>query len=263
MDGGDRVTTVSWPGLAVSLLLVAVAAGVSLLWRLGLERSVVWAAARALVQLLLVGGVLVLLLEPGVSVWWSWLWVAAMIAYAAWTAHRRAPSIPGLVPVAGAAFLAAAAVTMLVLFGLQVFPLTARTLVPMAGLIIGNAMTSTVLAGNRLQEEFADKRAEIEARLALGQSSRDAARPYLRGVLRSALTPQIETTKATGLVFLPGAMTGLIIAGVPPVQAVLVQAVVMFLVLAAAATTTSVVALGLVRRLFTADHRLLPLARSR
>ena len=256
------MTTVSPTGLAVSLVLVVVAALVSLAWRLGLERSILWAAARALVQLLLVGGVLVLLLAPGVSLWWSWLWVAAMVAYAAWTAHRRAPSVPGLVPVAAAAFLAAGAVTLLVLFGLGVFPLGSRTLVPMAGLIIGNAMTSTVLAGRRLQEEFADKRAEIEARLALGQSSRDAARPYLRGVLRSALSPQIETTKATGLVFLPGAMTGLILAGVPPLQAVLVQAVVMFLVLAAAATTTSVVALGLTRRLFTPDQRLLALSRT-
>ncbi|GAA4857179.1 iron export ABC transporter permease subunit FetB [Actinomycetospora corticicola] len=254
---------ISWTGLAVSLVLVVVAAGISLAWRLGLERSIVWAALRALVQLLIVGGVLALLLLPGVSLWWSWLWVAAMLAYAAWTAKQRAPSIPGLLPVAGLAFLAAGTVCLAVLFGLGVFPLTSRTLVPMAGLIVGNAMTSTVLAGRRLQEEFADKRAEIEARLALGQSGRDAARPYLRGVLRSALSPQIETTKATGLVFLPGAMTGLILAGVPPVQAVLVQAVVMFLVLAAAATTTSVVALGLVRRLFTPDDRLLALSRER
>ncbi|GAA4821091.1 iron export ABC transporter permease subunit FetB [Actinomycetospora corticicola] len=255
--------TISWTGAASSLVLVALAAVISLAWRLGLERSIVWAAVRALVQLLLVGGVLVLLLEPGVSIWWSWLWVAAMIGYAVWTAQRRASSIPGLIPIAALAFGAAGAVTLLVLFGLGVFPLSARTLVPMAGLIVGNAMTSTVLAGRRLQEEFADKTAEIEARLALGQSAREAARPYLRGVLRSALTPQIETTKATGLVFLPGAMTGLIIAGVQPIQAVLVQAVVMFLVLAAASTTTSVVALGLTRRLFTTDDRLVPLTRER
>ncbi len=76
-----------------------------------------------------------------------------------------------------------------------------------------------------------------------------------------ALSPQIETTKATGLVFLPGAMTGLILAGVPPVQAVLVQAVVMFLILGSVAITTVVVAMGLVRRLFTPDHRLVHLPR--
>ena len=102
--------------------------------------------------------------------------------------------------------------------------------------------------------------AEVEARLALGQPSRQAAAPYLRIALRSALSPQIETTRATGLIFLPGAMTGLILAGVPPVQAVLVQAVVMFLILGSVAVTTVVVALGLVRLVFTRDHRLRPLA---
>jgi hypothetical protein len=143
-----------------------------------------------------------------------------------------------------------------VLFGLHVFPLTGRTLVPIAGMMVGNSMTATILAGRRLTDELRDKRDEVEARLALGQPSRQAATPYVRAALRAALTPQIETTKATGLVFLPGAMTGLILAGAAPLQAVLVQAVVMFLVLAATATTTVVIALGLIRRLFTPDHRL-------
>ena len=80
--------------------------------------------------------------------------------------------------------------------------------------------------------------------------------------MRTALIPQIETTKAVGIVFLPGAMTGLILAGVDPVDAVLVQVVVMYLVLAAVATTTVVIGLGLQRRLFTADHRLLRIERA-
>jgi putative ABC transport system permease protein len=142
-----------------------------------------------------------------------------------------------------------------------VFPLQPRILVPVGGLMVGNSMTATVLAARRLVEELRDRRPEVEARLALGQPSQVAARPYLRAALRSALTPQIETTKATGLVFLPGAMTGLILAGVDPAKAVLVQAVVMFLVLAAATTTTTVVTLGLVRRTFTTDHRLKSLPR--
>ena len=79
--------------------------------------------------------------------------------------------------------------------------------------------------------------------------------------MRTALIPQIESTRTVGLIALPGAMTGLILAGVDPVDAVLVQIVVMFLVLAAATTTSSVVAMGATRRLFAADHRLLPLRR--
>ncbi|CAM4190048.1 ABC-type uncharacterized transport system, permease component [Mycobacterium basiliense] len=250
---------IGWLGLATSLALVVVAAAISLWQRLGLERQVVWAAARALVQLLLVGGALTLLFDPGRSLWWSWMWIVGMIAYAGDVARRRAPEVPWLAPLAIAAFASAAAITLGVIFGLRVFPLQARTLVPIAGMMIGNSMTAMVLVARRLVDELRDKRDEVEARLALGQPSRQAASPYLRIALRSAISPQIETTKATGLVFLPGAMTGLILAGVPPVQAVLVQAIVMFLVLSSVATTTVVVGLGLVRLVFTRDHRLRPL----
>lgn len=250
---------VGWVGLATSLILVAFAAGISLWRRLGLERQLLWAAIRALVQLLLVGGALTLLFEPGRSLWWSWAWVAGMVAYAGDVARRRAPEVPRFAPLAVAAFAGAAVVTLGVLFGLRVFPLQGRTLVPVAGMMIGNSMTAMVLVARRLVDELRDKRDEVEARLALGQPSRQAASPYLRIALRSAISPQIETTKATGLVFLPGAMTGLILAGVPPLQAVLVQAVVMFLILGSVATTTVVVAMGIVRLVFTRDHRLLPL----
>jgi putative ABC transport system permease protein len=252
---------VSWVGLATSLALVAVAAAISPWQRLGLERQILWAAARALVQLLFVGAVLALLLQPGRSLWWSWAWVAGMILYAGDVARRRAPEVPRLAQLAIAAFAAAAMITLGVVFGLRIFPLQPRTLVPIAGMMIGNSMTATVLVARRLVDELRDKRDEVEARLALGQPSSQAASPYVRTALRLALSPQIETTKATGLVFLPGAMTGLILAGVPPVQAVLVQAVVMFLILGSVAITTVVVTLGLVHRLFTSDHRLLPLAR--
>jgi putative ABC transport system permease protein len=248
-------------GLATSLILVAFAGAISLWRRLALERQLLWAAARALVQLLLVGGALTLLFEPGRSLWWSWAWVAGMVAYAGDVARRRAPEVPRFAPLAVAAFAGAALVTLGVIFGLRVFPLQGRTLVPVAGMMIGNSMTAMVLVARRLVDELRDKRDEVEARLALGQPSGQAASPYLRIALRSAISPQIETTKANGLVFLPGAMTGLILAGVPPLQAVLVQAVVMFLILGSVAATTVVVALGIVRLVFTRDHRLLPLRR--
>ncbi|MGP3968804.1 ABC transporter permease [Streptomyces sp. 6N223] len=259
---GNDDDLISAAGLAVSLALVGVAAAVSLWRRLGLERQILWAAARALVQLLLVGGALALLVEPGRSLAWSWLWVAAMIAYAGDVARRRAPEVPRILPLSIAAFATAAVISLGVVFGLGVLPLRSQTVVPIAGMMVGNSMTATVVAARRLVEELRDKRPEVEARLALGHPSRQAAAPYVRSALRSALSPQIETTKATGLVFLPGAMTGLIIAGVSPTQAVLVQAVVMFLVLGSVATTTAVVTLGLIRRLFTPDHRLRHIART-
>lgn len=249
-------------GLASSLLLVVFAVAVARWQRLGLERSLVWAAARAIVQLLLVGAALALVIAPERAIAWSWVWVAAMTLYAGDVVRRRAPEVPRLLWLAAAAFVVAGVVTLGVIFGLGVFPVEGRTVVPLAGMMIGNAMNATVLTARRTVDELRDKRGEVEARLALGQPAREASRPYLVSALRTALTPQIETTKAVGLVFLPGAMTGLILAGVDPLDAVLVQAVVMFLVLGAVAATSTVVGLGLTRVLFTADDRLAELPRT-
>ncbi len=258
---GSAAGDVGWGGLAVSLLLVGVAVAVSAGQHLGLERSVLWAATRALVQLLAVGLALTFILDPGRPLVLAWAWVAMTVVVAAATVASRAREVPGAFPLALVACAAATAVTLAVLFGLQVFPLEARTVVPMAGLTLGNTMTATVVAGRRIVGELSDKRAEVEARLALGQPWRDAARPYVRSAVRTALVPQVETTKAVGLVALPGAMTGLILAGVDPLDAVKVQAAVMYVVLASVSTTVTVVAFGLTRRLFTADHRLVRLRR--
>jgi putative ABC transport system permease protein len=245
---------IGWAGLASSAVLVGVAVALSFSRKLNLERSIIWASIRAIVQLLLVGVALDFVLGRNLA--WSWAWVAAMVFFAADTVRRRAPEVPQLDRLALLAFAAAAVVTLAVLFGLRVFPLQPKTLIPLAGMMIGNSMTATVVGARRVLDELRDKRDEVEARLALGISARDAARPYVRAALRTALIPQIETTKAVGLVFLPGAMTGLILAGIPPLAAVKVQTAVMYLVLGSTATTTAVVALGVQRRLFTPDQRL-------
>jgi putative ABC transport system permease protein len=146
-------------------------------------------------------------------------------------------------------------------FGLGVFPLQARTIIPLAGMTVGNGLAATVVVARRVVAELTEKRLEIEARLALGHSGVDATRPYVRAATRTAVIPQIETTKTVGLIALPGAMTGLILAGVPPTQAVMVQVAVMYLVLGSVITSVTVVGLGLTRRLLTPDHRLVHLDR--
>jgi putative ABC transport system permease protein len=243
-------------GVAASGLLVLIAVGLSYQAGLGLERSLITASLRAMIQLLLLGLVLAVMVTPGQPIVLSWLWVAVMIVFAAWTVHRRVPSVRGLGLLAAAAFGASTVVTLGVLFGLGVFPVNGTTVVPLAGLMIGNSMAATVLLSRRIHAEITDKRLQIEARLSLGQPSSQAAAPYLRESLRTALTPQIETTKAVGIVVLPGAMVGLLLAGVSPLGAVQAQLVVMYLVLGSVAVTTSVIALGLRRMLFTSSHQL-------
>lgn len=259
--GAASTGDIGWLGLVLTFLFVAVAVGVSAAQRLGLERPILWATARALAQLLAVGGALTLVLDPERPIVLAWLWVALMVVVAAATVGQRTPEVPGAFTIALVACLVAVVVTLGVLFGLGVFPVVGRTVVPLAGLTLGNTLTAAVVASRRIVGELADKRPEVEARLALGQPSADAARPYIRSALRTALTPQIESTKVVGLVALPGAMTGLILAGVDPLDAVRVQIAVMYVVLGAVATTVTVIGIGLTRRLFTPDHRLVPLRR--
>jgi putative ABC transport system permease protein len=256
-------SNVSFLGLALASSLVLIAVALSMRQRLGLERQILWASVRALVQLLAVGVVLAFLLRPGTSIWWSVVWVLLMLPFAADVVARRAPQVPHVRWLSLAAFSVTSLVILGLLFGLRVFPFEPRTLVPLAGMMIGNSMTATVLVATRIVAEFQDNRSLIEIRLALGFNAQDAFRPHVRSALRTALIPQVETTKAVGIVFLPGAMTGLILAGVDPLEAVRVQIVVMYLVLGSVAVASGTVALGLSKMLFTPDQRAVHLPENR
>lgn len=257
----DEAVAIGWEGVAISLGLVVVAVAVSWRRQLELERPLAEATLRAMAQLVAVGYGLRVLFDPSVSIWWSVGWVGFMVAFAAWTIDRRAGRVDGLVGLAALATGAAAVVTLGTVFALGIFPFEARYLVPLAGMMIGNPLQSGVLSVRRTVDELAEQRAGVEARVALGQPWQQAARPFLRRALRDALTPQVETTRAVGLVFLPGAMTGLILGGVDPLDAVLIQAAIMFLILGGVAITSLVLVAGTARRLFTDDDRLRRLAR--
>jgi putative ABC transport system permease protein len=248
-------------GVAASLALVAVAVLISLRLGLDLETGLVGASLRALVQLVVVGAALGLVIGPDQPLLWSWLWVGGIVLIAAWVVRRRAPELPGVFGLALLATAVTAAACAGLVFGTGIFPLEGRALVPVMGMTIGNALTATVVAATLLVRETGERRDDIEARLALGQPWRAAARPHLRAVLRAAISPQIERTRNVGTVFLPGAMVGLILAGVDPLDAVLVQGALMYVILGSVATSTTVITLAAARRLFTSDHRLVPLAR--
>jgi len=251
----DRTDIGLW-GMAASAVLIAVAIAISMWRRLGLERSLLWASLRALVQLLIVGWALQLIVDDDDPLVLSFVWLAVMIGFAGYTTWRRAADVPAVLPLSVVAYAASAAVTLGVLFGFGVYELEGRTIVPLAGIVVGNSLSATVLVSRRLFASATDHRDRIEGRLALGLSSADAFQPELRDALRTALIPQIEATKAVGIIALPGAMVGLILAGVEPAEAVRVQLSVMYLVLGSVATTTAVMSLGISRQLFTGAQQL-------
>jgi putative ABC transport system permease protein len=253
---------IGWGGLAASLLFVALAVVLTGHQGLGLDRAIGVAVVRSLVQMAVVGTALVPIVDPDTPLWWSWAWVLAIVGFAAVTTARRAPAVPGLVWVALAANALVAATGLSVIFGLGIFELTGRTLVPVAGMIIGNSMKAAIVGAARTAESVADHRLEIEAGLALGMTPRTASRRLLRSALRTAISPQIEQTAALGIVFLPGAMTGLILAGADPLDAVRTQLALMYVILAGVVIAATTTAIGTLVRLTTDDARILPLERT-
>ena len=239
----------------LTLALVAVAVGLSLYERLGLERDIGIAVVRSFVQLSAIGYVIdyVFGLESlGAVV----LLLAGMVLFAGWTSARRARGVPRALPVAAVAVGVAAVATLGVLLILQIVPATARYLIPLGGMVIGNSMNAASLTLTRIRDDLSEQRLKVEAALALGATSRQAVSPILRTALQRALIPLIDSTKTTGIIFLPGAMVGMIIAGADPLEAVRLQIVVLYMLLGSVSIAAILVGLLSYRSFFTARHQL-------
>lgn len=244
-------------GVAASLLLVLVVVGISLFRGLGLERELLVSTVRAVVQLALAGWGLTLLLDGDRHILWAWAWVAAMVPLAGDAARRREHRLPGLAFSTALGGAIGLGLSLATVFGLGIFPLEARVLVPVSGMIIGNSLKVVVVAATRLVDGLRDRSGEVEAMLSLGFKPGRAVRDIVSDSLGLALRPQVETTRSVGVVFLPGALTGLILAGMEPLDAALIQASILFLILGTGAVTGLVVVLVGVRR-FLVDGCLTP-----
>ena len=241
--------------VAASLALVAVAVAVSFWRRAELERDIAVAVLRSFLQLTAVGYVIQAIFDTD-SLWLVAALLVGMVAFGTWTARGRAKAVPAA---AGSIFLAlsvAAAVTLGLVLALGVFKAEPRYLVPVGGMVIGNSMTAVAVALNRLADEVHDGRRQIEAMLALGATSFQAARAIVARSLRSGMIPLVDSTKTTGIVFFPGTMVGMLVAGAEPVDAVRLQIVLLWVLLGAVALSGLIaVSLGY-RGFFTDAHQL-------
>jgi len=122
--------------------------------------------------------------------------------------------------------------------------------IPLLGLLLGNTLNGLALGLDRFTHTLATTRAAVEGRLALGATGYEAAREPLVQAVRTGMLPILNSMSVVGLVSLPGIMTGQLLAGVPPVQAVKYQIVVMFLIAAAVALGTVLAVFAAYRRLF-------------
>jgi putative ABC transport system permease protein len=215
------------------------------------------AVGRSFVQLLAIGFALDLIFNRENPLWIG-LILLIMMTVAGLTAGQRADAIPGATAIALVSVAASTVLTLGVLLILEVFAFEARFVIPVAGMIIGNAMIATGLTMARLRDDIHAGRAEIETALALGASSRTAVQRQLQAALKTGMTPSIDSTKTVGLIALPGAMTGMILAGASPLEAVQLQMVVMYMLMGSTAFSSLIATVLTFRQFFTPFHQLKP-----
>jgi len=246
---------VSLGEVAASLALIAVALAVSRWRRAELEQDIAVAVVRSMIQLFAIGYVIQAIFDEE-SLLLTAVLIVVMVVFGAYTARGRAAKVPGaLVPLLIALALAAAGTLGLVL-ALGIFEATPRYLVPVGGMVIGNAMTAAAVALNRLGDDVEASARQIEATLALGASSAEAAAPIVRKSVRSGMIALVDSTKTTGLIFFPGTMVGMLLAGADPTDAVRLQLILLWVLLGSVAIS-SLTATGLAYRgFFTPAHQL-------
>jgi putative ABC transport system permease protein len=242
--------------LAVATLLVVAAGVISVILGLGIEKRMAIAAIRTVVQLGLLGLILervFALRNPifVVGILFLMTLFAAREAAGRTSKGYRGILVDAWLAMAVSCFAVGGVVTQVVV-GVEPW-YDPQYVIPLLGMILGNSLTGIALGLDRFLDHLSTRHAEIELRLAFGASRREALAAPLRDAVRTGMVPIINGMAAAGIVSLPGMMTGQILAGAPPLQAVSYQIVVMFMIAAAVASGAMLVVLLAGRHFMGAD----------
>jgi putative ABC transport system permease protein len=236
--------------LAIAALFVVAAGGISIWNKLLLEKKLLIGSARCVLQLMAMGYVLKIIFSVD-SLYIVLGLFTIMVGFAVRivrgnVTERRVPFVvPAFLTMLGVYTIIAAVVTG-VIVGAQPW-WRPQYFIPLAGMVVGNSMTALSLSLERFFADLRIKQAEIEMRLCLGATAEEASRAVIRDALKAGMIPSINSLAGVGLVFLPGMMTGQILAGTDPMLAIRYQIVVMFMLVASTALTV-VIVLRIVRR---------------
>jgi putative ABC transport system permease protein len=244
--------------LALATGFILAAAGISLALSLGLVRSLLVAMVRTYLQLFALGIALGWIFDLDSP----WLVLAILLLMILMSAHtllgrvKKAP--PRLFPrVFNAVFISGVTVTFAVTaLVIQVEPwYMPRYVIPIGGMVVGNSMTGLSLGLERLFSDLRKRSDEVQTLLALGATPWEAALPSIRTSISAGLIPVINSMSAVGIVFIPGMMTGQVLAGVDPSIAARYQIVVMLMISAATAIGSIIAVLSAYSRAFDREDR--------
>jgi len=245
--------------LVLTMVLMVVAVSVSRWQQLGLEGQLSISAGRALLQLVAIGYVLELVftLETPWGVLGVLLVMVAMATIV--TRNRISQKLSHLVWIAGGSLLLTTGLTLAYVTLLIVQPPTwydPQYWVPLAGIIIGNAVNGATIAGERLVNAIETNRGEIETHLCLGATPKDAIALYRRQAIRAGILPNLNQMALVGLVTIPGTLSGQLLGGINPLDAVSYQILILFSLALANLVTASLITAGIYRQFFTPQAQL-------
>ncbi|MBW7477132.1 iron export ABC transporter permease subunit FetB [Paenibacillus oenotherae] len=241
--------------LTFTLIFVFITVLVSMRQKLGLEKDIMIGTIRAAVQLLLVGYVLQFVFRTE-NLFLIIFIIVMMIAVAAWNAGQRGSGLRGIRWRIALSIGATEALIMLLLLGLGIIEPASQYIIPISGMSIGNAMVVAGLFLNGMKQDVLASKGEIEALLALGANARQAIQQCLKRAVKASMIPTIDGMKTVGIVQLPGMMTGMIIAGADPLEAVRYQILIVFAFTSSAAVTSIILGLLSYRLWFTKELQL-------
>ncbi len=245
--------------LFLALFLVATSGVCSFLLKLELGKDLFWGTIRSVIQLFMLGYVLTLIFNYPSGLLSITIYCFMIIFAARIIIERiREKEVPFVMPAFFSMLISYLLITVLVtgvIVGAKPW-WRPDYFLPIGGMIIGNSMTALSLSLERLFSDFRNQKKQIEMLLCLGATPSEASRPILRDAIKAGMIPSINSMMGVGVVFIPGMMTGQILAGVDPLIAVRYQIVVMLMLTASTALGSVMVVFLAARRCFNANHSL-------
>lgn len=235
--------------LLLSFTFVIIALVLSAKTHLTMEKDMLTGSIRAVLQLVVVGSILSYVFDINTP-WVTTVLLLLMTYNAAKVAAKRGDGIPHIFRIAYGALLAGLVTTLAGLLVFGTISYRPSEVIPISGMIAGNSMVALGILFQKLKYGFIQHRDEVEVKLSLGVSAREAADIIIKDSLRTALQPTVDSMKTLGIVQLPGMMTGLILAGLSPAVAIKYQIMVAFMLVGAVAVSSFLAAAAAYKQFF-------------
>ena len=255
----DNLISLDTVDLFLCLGTIGIAIAISLWQKLGLEKQLAYSATRSLMQLIAIGYILDIVFA--IDDWWAVVAILVVMVTIASivTRNRIDGKLKGLLPTVVLSLVASSAFSLGYIILLIIQPdswYEPQYLIPLAGMLFGNAMNSASLAGDRLLSNINQNRLEIETHLSLGATPTQAISNYKKEAIRTGLIPILNNMVVMGLVSLPGMFTGQVLGGSDPLDAASYQILIVFAIVLTNVIATVLVTKGIYKRFFNQDEQL-------